>query len=122
MSVQFIMNASIYAVKPKGKSRQPKRKQALSPVGGRKSASELTTKLLDGRKRKCLHYQVSQHGFKTKVSGETIKLGDERTYTPEMLAEKNAAPNRSGKRGTPKPKIHKARRQSSSFAKGKRHG
>lgn len=122
MSVQFIMNASIYAVKPKGKSRQPKRKQALSPVGGRKSASELTTKLLDGRKRKCLHYQVSQHGFKTKVSGETIKLGDERTYTPEMLAEKNTAPNRRGVRGTPKPKIHKARRQSSKFAKGKRHG
>lgn len=122
MSVQFIMNASIYATPVKGKSRQKKRKQALSPIGGRKTASELTKKLLDGRKRKCLHYQVSQHGFKTKVSGETIKLGDERTYTPEMLAEKNAKPNRNGVRSNPKPRIHKARSKSSKAAKGLRHG
>lgn len=121
MSVQFIMNASIYAVKTSRKTGK-KRKQSLTPIGGRKSASEITTKLLDGRKRKCLHYQTTQFGFKAKVSGETIKLGDERTYTPEMLAEKNAAPNRRGKRGTPKPKIHTARRKSSSPAKGLRHG
>ncbi|AEK82064.1 hypothetical protein [Salmonella phage 7-11] len=120
MSVQFIMNASIYAVKPKGKSRQPKRKQALSPIGGRKSASELTTKLLDGRKRKCLHYQVSQHGFKTKVSGETIKLGDERTYTPAMLAAKAEKPRKNAKKK--EPRIHKARKAGTKHAKGLRHG
>lgn len=120
MSVQFIMNASIYAIKV-NRPRIKKRKQSLQAVGGTKTASESVHKLLNGQKRKCLHYQISQTGFKTVVNGVRIKLGDERTYTEEMKAAKAEKPRQNASKAEPRVyNTHKKRHVKPS--KGKRHG
>lgn len=90
MSLSFIMNSSQYAVK-KGKSRKPRTtKRGMKYRGGDKRVMESKSRLLDGTVKKCLHYQNAPVKCVTKVSGTTVTLGDESTYTEAMLKEKNA--------------------------------
>lgn len=90
MSLSFIMNSSLYAVR-RGKSRKTRNtKQGINYRGGDKRVMESKSRLLDGTVKKCLHYQVAPVKCVTTVSGTTVILGYEDTYTEEMLAEKNA--------------------------------
>lgn len=88
MSVRFIMDSSIYAVKRKRKRKGVK--SQLKYIGGDKKVMESTSRLLNGKIKKCLHYQLSPVKAIFRVGKQKVVLFDERTYTPEMLAEKGA--------------------------------
>lgn len=109
MSVSFIMNSSIYAVRTKRKRKGVK--SQLKYIGGDKRVMESMHRLNDkiGTVRKCLHYQLSPVKAIFRVNNQKVVLFDERTYTPEMLACKNE-PKRNN---NPKePVYHKTKKRS----------
>lgn len=89
MSIGFIEAQSIYATKSSRRKIKKQRKQALTVRGGTKKPMDIvTTRLLDGRTKKRMHYQASPERLVTTVMGVRIVLGNERTYTQAMLQMK----------------------------------
>lgn len=108
MSVSYIMDQSIFRVKP-AKSKRKHSKQGLTARGGNKKPTDsVTSRLADGRVRKCMQYQPAPHRLVTTVSGVRITLCDERTYSDEL--KKRIEVEKENQIDKPEPNIFLARK------------